>query len=157
MSEASPAQGLPEDALPALACVLDLLIPPSADGRFPGAGELGLAGYVDGLVRQRPELLPLLAEGLAALEAGGPQGQPGYAALPPEARLARLHGLESSLPGFVPTLCFLAYTGYYREPRVLAALGLEARPPFPKGYEMGEADFSLLEPVRRRGKLYREC
>jgi hypothetical protein len=25
------------------------------------------------------------------------------------------------------------------------------------GYEMDPGDLSLLEPVRRRGKLYREC
>ena len=150
-----PTAALPRDAL---SCALDRLIPPSADGRFPGAGELGLAAYVDRLVQQRPELRPLLAEGLAALETGAERrGARGYAALPREARLELLHELAGSLPGFVPTLLFLTYTGYYREPRVMAALGLEARPPFPKGYDLGESDFSLLEPVRRRGRLYREC
>ena len=150
-----PTAALPRDAL---ACVLDLLIPPSADGRFPGAGELGLAGYVDALVRQRPELMPLLAQGLTWLDAGAERrGAHGYADLAREARLALLQELAASLPGFVPTLLFLTYTGYYRAPRVMEALGLEARPPFPKGHDLGEADFSLLEPVRRRGKLYREC
>ena len=39
--------------------------------------------------------------------------------------------------------------------RVVAALGLEPRPPHPKGYEMGTDDLTLLDPVRRRGPRYR--
>jgi hypothetical protein len=156
MSEARhPADPLPREAL---ALVLDLLIPPSADGRFPGAGELGLAGYVVELAQRTPGLAPLLAQGLAALEAGAlRRGAQGFAGLQEQARLALLQELASSLPGFVPTLLFLTYTGYYREPRVLAALGLEARPPFPKGYAVAESDLGLLERVRARGTLYREC
>jgi hypothetical protein len=34
---------------------------------------------------------------------------------------------------------------------------MEARPPHPKGYEMAPHDLSLLDPVRRREKLYRDC
>jgi hypothetical protein len=59
--------------------------------------------------------------------------------------------------GLVPSLMFVAYTTYYLEDRVIAALGLEARPPHPKGFVMGPSDPSLLAPVRARGKLYRDC
>ena len=58
--------------------------------------------------------------------------------------------------GLVPSLMFLAYTTYYVEDRVIAALGLEPRPPHPKGFVMGASDPALLDPVRARGKLYRE-
>ena len=44
----------------------------------------------------------------------------------------------------------------YRDDRVLRSLGMEPRPPFPKGFEVEQGDWSLLEPVKRRGKLYRE-
>jgi hypothetical protein len=40
--------------------------------------------------------------------------------------------------------------------RVLEALDLEPRPPHPEGYATVEGDLSLLEPVRRRGRKYRE-
>lgn len=40
---------------------------------------------------------------------------------------------------------------YYEDARVLAALGFEARPPFPAGHELEEGDWSLLDPVRARG------
>jgi hypothetical protein len=48
------------------------------------------------------------------------------------------------------------YAGYYQHPRVMSALGLAPRPPHPLGYEMGADDLSLLDPVRRRAKMYRE-
>jgi len=46
---------------------------------------------------------------------------------------------------------------YYKHPRVLAHYGLEARPPHPKGYEVPPTDWSLLDPVRKRGPIHRTC
>ena len=37
---------------------------------------------------------------------------------------------------------------YYRDDRVMVSLGLEARPPFPKGHVLEQGDWSLLDPVR---------
>lgn len=59
--------------------------------------------------------------------------------------------------GFVLPLSLHAFTGYYQHDRVVVALGLEARPPHPKGYEMKPNDLTLLDAVRRRPKLYRNC
>lgn len=158
MSEPSHPESLLPAARTALGSVLDALIPPSDDGRFPGAGELGLADYVDGLAQRTPGLRPLLWQGLSGLDAGArSRGAGGFAELPGEAKVALLSELGTTLPHFIPTLLFLAYTGYYRDARVVAALGLEPRPPFPKGYAVAETDFALLERVRARGKLYREC
>ena len=44
---------------------------------------------------------------------------------------------------------------YYRDDRVLRSLGLELRPPFPKGYELEQGDWSLLEPVKARPSTLR--
>lgn len=46
---------------------------------------------------------------------------------------------------------------YYRDDRVMRALGMEARPPFPKGFEVEQGDWSLLDPVRARPKLWRDA
>lgn len=46
---------------------------------------------------------------------------------------------------------------YYRDDRVLTAIGVEPRPPFPKGYEVPQGDWSLLDPVRARGPIYRDA
>jgi hypothetical protein len=45
---------------------------------------------------------------------------------------------------------------YYRDDRVMRSLDMELRPPFPKGFEVDQGDWSLLDPVRARPKLYRE-
>jgi len=44
---------------------------------------------------------------------------------------------------------------YYRDTRVMQSLGMEARPPFPGGYEVEAGDWSLLDPVRARKPFYR--
>jgi hypothetical protein len=46
---------------------------------------------------------------------------------------------------------------YYRDARVMESLGMEARPPFPKGYELEQGEWSLLDPVRDRGKMWRDA
>ena len=50
----------------------------------------------------------------------------------------------ADLPGLLP-----------RSARVLESLGTPPRPPFPEGYEVDQGDWSLLDPVRNRGPIYR--
>ena len=53
------------------------------------------------------------------------------------------------------TLGRLILSAYYRDDRVLVALGHEARSPFPKGYEVEQGDWSLLDTVKQRVPLWR--
>ena len=130
-----------------LDAILDTLIPPSADGRLPGAGTLGLAPSI----RERTSGADdVVAAGLAAAEATG------FADLDLDDRVAVLRELEASQPAFLATLLFHTYTAYYQQPQVLVGLGLEPRPPHPKGYELERGNLAALERVRARGKLYRE-
>ncbi len=46
---------------------------------------------------------------------------------------------------------------YYRDDRVMESLNMEARPPFPKGFEVPQGDWSILEPVQQRGKIWRDA
>lgn len=147
-----------DDQQRVLAHVLDDLVPASADGRLPAAGALGVGAYLDRSLAALPELKAMIAEGLTALGAlarrRDPRGLDGLAAAARTAVLAEHAGSEHSFP---PILILHAFAGYYQDPRVLALLGLPPRAPHPQGYEMGADDLSLLEPVRRRGKVYREC
>jgi hypothetical protein len=68
-----------------------------------------------------------------------------------------LNEIATTEPGFLPGLIFHTYAGYYQNGRVMEALGLEPRPPHPAGYEMEPGDLTLLEAVRRRPRMYREC
>jgi hypothetical protein len=142
----------------ALACVLDLLIPRSRDGRLPAAGELGVAAHVERIAVRDLGLRMTVSEGLAALEerARG-RGAAGFAALSAPDRLTALKEPAAAQPAFLPGLVFHTYVGYYQGRSVLEGLGLAPQPPFPKGHVLEPFDEQLLEPARRRGKLYRDA
>ena len=46
---------------------------------------------------------------------------------------------------------------YYRDDRVMQTLAMEARPPNPRGYDLEQGDYGLLDPVRARGQIYRDA
>ena len=143
---------LSEDEQRVLASVLDELVPPSDDGKMPGACQLGLVGYIDAALQKTPELRAMIVQGLADLDASARgRGAPSFAALSRDDKLRLLNEW-----GFVLPLTLHTYTGYYQHPRVIAALGLEPRPPHPEGYKMEPNDPTLLDAVRRRPKLYRD-
>jgi hypothetical protein len=141
-----------------LALVLDEVIPPTADGRLPGAGALGAGAIVQHAASATPGLEPLLTQGLAALQDIARRSDSGgFAALSHSARVEALQELEKASPMLLPTLLTFACISYYSNEQVLTALNGSARPPHPQGYEMEEDDLALLDPVRARGKIYREC
>jgi hypothetical protein len=55
----------------------------------------------------------------------------------------------------VATLARVVLQSYYRDDRVVRSLGLELRPPFPKGYALEQGDWSLLDPVKARPSMWR--
>jgi hypothetical protein len=142
---------LRDDDRRTLSAVLGELLPASDDGRMPAAGELGLAAFVEQGAAPGSELARALPALLASL------GARGFAGLERAARVALLKELEQASPSAFRALLAVAYGGYYQHPRVVEALGLEARPPFPKGYAVPPSDFGLLDAVRRRPSFYREC
>ena len=46
---------------------------------------------------------------------------------------------------------------YYRDDRVVRSLGLEPRAPFPKGHTLEQGDWTLLDPVGARPKMWRDA
>lgn len=145
--------GFSDSDLHLLTSVLDEIIPPSADGRLPGAGQLGLARSIDASLQKTPELRAMIAQGLTELDtlARDRKGTP-FTALAKDDKVQLLNE-----QGFVLPLAFQTYIAYYGHTRVADGLGLEARPPHPTGYQLKPNDLSLLDAVRRRPKGYREC
>ncbi len=54
------------------------------------------------------------------------------------------------------TLTRVVLQCYYRDERVVRSLGLEPRPPFPKGHALEQGDWSLLDPVKARPTMWRQ-
>ena len=66
-----------------------------------------------------------------------------------DARKAQLAGQR--------TLVSIVAQCYYRDDRVMRSLDMAPRSPFPQGFEVEEGDWNLLDPVRQRGKIYRDA
>lgn len=60
-------------------------------------------------------------------------------------------------PADAAVLQTLVVACFYRDPRVLASLGKEARAPYPQGYELDAGDISALDRVRERGPIWRNA
>ncbi|HYR95727.1 MAG TPA: gluconate 2-dehydrogenase subunit 3 family protein [Candidatus Binatus sp.] len=149
--------GFTADEERVLRTLLDDILPPSDDGRLPGAGTIGLAAHIVRTVRKTPMLRPVVEYGLGALADLAAKRSPGgWPALSKQERSAVLEDFTATDQFFLPAFLFLLYSGYYQHPRVVEALGLEARAPHPKGFAMEADDWTVLEPVRTRGKTYRD-
>ena len=135
--------------------VLDLIVPASKDGHRPSASEVDVLGYIR---ESESHTLDELGDALDRLDAqaSATHGS-GFESLEAEARRVLVEDIRSREPRFLRTLAMQTVTCYYQDDRVLEAIGVGARPPFPQGYEVASGDLSLLEPVRRRGRIYRHA
>jgi hypothetical protein len=58
---------------------------------------------------------------------------------------------------FLATVLVLVTQSYYQNSEVLRALNKHDGPPFPRGNDLEQGDWSLLDPVKNRVPLFREC
>jgi len=142
-----------------LASILEELIPPSSDGRLPGAGEVGVADFVESELKERAEIAPFFEFALSSIEelARG-RGSAGFAASSRQDRVEVLREFEASQPDLFGAIVAFAYAGYYSQRQISERLGLRPHPQ-PDGYDLEAGDLdALLKQVRQRpGKRYREC
>lgn len=146
----TPSLSAELDAL--LVAVLDRIIPPQGDA--PGAGAVA----ADHVRRSLVEPAGLLADGLTAIDqAARRQGVAGFPALPPEARDDLLRAIEQTQPRFFDVLVAQTYGAYYSHPDVLRRLGLDPRPPQPRGHRLEPMDLRLVERVAAQPPIYRQA
>jgi hypothetical protein len=134
-----------------LRALAGIMIPASATYNVPGADDnLIFADILNSLERDTDDARTALAQ-LATLSGGS------YAALAADRRaeVTAKFKQEGGAPLFalnrVVLLC------YYRDDRVMRALGQEPRSPFPKGHVVEQGDWSLLDPVRARPPMWRKA
>jgi hypothetical protein len=146
MSDNGPLTPAQHDDLRAIAGVM---IPASAEFDVPGADDAAIQtdivatlGRDAGPVREALDELRRLA------------GKP-LAALDPARREAVALELRAQGGAAVAALTRVILQCYYRDDRVVRSLGLEPRPPYPKGHVLEDGDWSLLDPVRVRPPMWR--
>ena len=132
-----------------LRVIAGLMIPASSEFDVPGADDPAIQadiratlGRDAGEVRAALDLLARLA------------GQ-ALAGLDPARREAVAAELRATGGATVATLTRVVLQCYYRDDRVVRSLGLEPRPPYPKGHVLEDGDWSLLDPVRARAPFWR--
>ena len=146
MSDDAPLTPAQSDDLRAVAGVI---VPASAEFDVPGADDpLIQADMVATLGRDTGRVREALDE-LARL-AGAP-----LASLDTARRGAVAMELRAKGGAAVATLTRVVLQCYYRDDRVVRSLGLEPRPPYPKGHVLEDGDWALLEPVRARPPMWR--
>jgi hypothetical protein len=134
-----------------LRTIAGAMIPASAEYSVPGADDaiiqadiVATLGRDAGMVRQALDLLAQLA-GMS------------FADLDAVRRAAVARQFRASGGAAAATLARVVLQSYYRDDRVVRSLGLELRPPFPKGYTLEQGDWSLLDPVKARPSMWRRA
>ena len=141
---------LTQDQTRSLRCLAGMMIPANAEYGVPSAADDAIfddilrsfgrdAGQVLAVLRMLDEMSGVV-----------------FADLDPARREAVAARLRESGGEPLMYLSRIILQCYYRDDRVMRSLGLEARAPFPKGFEVEQGDWSLLDPVRARPRLYRE-
>ncbi|MFN4018291.1 MAG: hypothetical protein ACK4JB_23345 [Reyranella sp.] len=147
---AAPETRLSAAETDALTKIAGTMVPEDAALGMPGADDPAI---LDDILKSIGRDLPLVRDALAAIEAksGG-----AFAEMDQAAREALIN--EWYPRGGAPALALgrVIVSAYYRDDRVLLALGHEARAPFPKGYVLEQGDWSLLDVVRSRQPFWRD-
>jgi hypothetical protein len=125
------------------------IVPASARHGVPGADDPVIQADILATLGRDTPLVVAALEQLTAL-AGGP-----FVALEPAARTDVAMRLRAAGGPAVIALGRVVLQCYYRDPRVVRSLGLEPRPPFPRGHVLPDGDWSLLDAVRARPPFWR--
>jgi hypothetical protein len=122
--------------LDTLRAVAGAMVPADRALGMPGADDPAI---VDDISRSLGRDLPLVRQALAA-----------YSAQAPINDWYKAGGAAAAALGRV------VLAAYYRDDRVLHALGHDPRAPFPKGYDVDQGEWALLDAVRHRPPLWRD-
>jgi hypothetical protein len=134
-----------------LRTIAGVIVPASEEFDVPGADDPAIqADIVATLDRDAARIAEALD--MLARIAGMPLANLGPAARQAAAMELRAHGGAA-----VATLTRVVLQCYYRDDRVLRSLGLEPRPPYPKGHVLEGGDWSLLDRVRAQPPFWRRA
>jgi len=143
-----------DDECRTLLALAGAVIPASEEYGTPGADDPEIAADI--LATARP-YHDTVANALHSIEAiAAERYDTAYPDLDPATRAKLASELSRSRFAGVGTLVTITAQCYYRDDRVMRSLDMEPRPPHPHGFDVPQGDWSLLDPVRKRGRVYKE-
>ena len=135
-----------------LMALLNLIIPPSEDGKMPGAADVDFLTYL-----HKEDLFPCTNEELLFINKVSHEVyNQDFSALSESKQKQLIDKLPNKLSKFLTWLTSQVIHCYYQDDEVLRAIGLAARTLSPEGHFLEEGDLALLEPVYQRGKFYKD-
>jgi hypothetical protein len=134
-----------------LRTIAGMMIPASDEYKVPGADDAAVQADILKTLGRDTKPMAAALDHLARL-AGKP-----LAELDAARREAVVQEFRANGGAPVAVLARVILQCYYRDDRVLRSLGLELRPPFPKGHVLPDGDWSLLNPVKARGGSVRRA
>jgi hypothetical protein len=144
------APALTADEIRDLREIAGTMIPADPALGMPGADDPAiLADIVRSVGRDLPQVR-------AAMAAIGSKSVGGFGTMSRDEKEALVNNYHAVGGAPAATLGRVILGAYYRDNRVLIAIGHEARAPFPGGYFVEQGDWSLLDPVRRRAQFWRD-
>src|SRR5690349_5887468 len=106
-------EGLSPDEERVIDSLLDVIVPPSSDGRLPGAGTLGLTAHIGRVVARTPMLRPVIEYGVSALvELARGRHAREFTELSETDRAAVFREFAATDQFFLPAFLYLVYSGY---------------------------------------------
>ena len=142
--------GLSDVEIHDLRAIAGTMIPEDRGLGMPGADDPAILADI---TRSLGRDLPLVREAVAAITA---KSEGAFAGMNQDERESLINDFHAGGGATAAALGRVILAAYYRDDRVLLALGLEARAPFPKGHTLEQGDWSLLDAVRRRPPFWRD-
>ncbi len=129
-----------------LRCLAGQMIPASAEYGVPGADDPAIfASILTNLGRDTGDAHAVLRDLI------------GLADLAPTQRNKVVAELRAGGGEALTVLHRVVLLCYYRDDRVMTSLGMEPRAPFPAGHTLEQGDWTLLDPVRTRTRIWRDA
>jgi hypothetical protein len=134
-----------------LRVISGMMIPESHESKVPGADDAAIQGDILATLGRDTKMVSAALDHIAKL-AGKP-----LASLDEGKREAVVTEFRVSGGAPAAVLARVVLQCYYRDDRVVRSLGLEPRPPYPKGHVLEDGSWSLLDPVRARPPFWRHA
>ena len=132
-----------------LRVIAGVIIPASEEFDVPGADDPTIQADIVATLGRDAAFVADALDILARI-AGAP-----LAGLDPPQRETVAAEFRANGGAAVATLTRVVLQCYYRDDRVVRSLGLEPRPPYPKGHVLEDGDWLLLDAVRARPPFWR--
>ena len=135
-----------------LSAIINTMIPGDFSLGLPPASDAGVQNYFEqhGLAKLVDEFMQLLEE-VALVKFGQ-----AFLSLDVDVRLQAINACKLANVRLFSAFLTQVLRAYYTAPEVLRLIGAGSVPPFPSGNELMQDDWSMLEVVFERGKVYRE-